>query len=146
SAQVVITSGAQQAYHLALRLLTSPGETVLTESPTYPNGPEAARAQRLRLASYGLGPQGRDGELLADAIRQVRPRVAYLTPDFHNPTGHVMPDEVRADLVAAADTAGTTVIVDETFVELWFEPDVLPPPVAAYDRHGRVLSLGSMSK
>ncbi|MGH3728639.1 MAG: PLP-dependent aminotransferase family protein [Micromonosporaceae bacterium] len=146
AAQVVITSGAQQAYHLALRLLASPGETVLLESPTYPNGPEAARAQRLRLASYGLGPEGWDGELLADAVRQVRPRVAYLTPDFHNPTGHVMPDEVRARLVGAAHTAGTTVIVDETFVELWFEPDALPAPVAGYDRHGRVLSLGSMSK
>ncbi len=79
AAQVVITSGAQQAYHLALRLLTTPGETVLLESPTYPNAPEAARSERLRVASYGLGPDGFDGELLADALRQVRPKVAYLT-------------------------------------------------------------------
>jgi DNA-binding transcriptional MocR family regulator len=116
------------------------------ESPTYPNAPEAARSERLRVASYGLGPDGFDGELLADALRQVRPKVAYLTVDFHNPTGHVMSDDTRGRLVAAAQNAGSTVIVDETFVELNFADQPLPPPVAAYDRYGRVLSLGSMSK
>lgn len=147
-AQIVITSGAQQAYDLLLRLLTGPGETVLIESPTYPNAPEAARAQRLRVASYGLGPDGWDAELLTDTVRQVRPRAAYVCADFHNPTGHVMPAEVRSRLVAAAHAAGAMVIVDETFAELTLDTaaDPLPPPVAAHDRHGRVLSLGSMSK
>lgn len=145
-AQVVVTSGAQQAYHLALRILTTPGETALIESPTYPNAPEAARASGLRLASYGLGPDGWDGELLADAVRQVRPKVAYLVPDFHNPTGHVMPEPVRSRVMAAAHNAGTTLIVDETFVELGFDGTPLPPAMASYDGHGRVLSLGSMSK
>jgi DNA-binding transcriptional MocR family regulator len=145
-AQVVVTSGAQQAFHLALRLLTTPGEAVLLESPTYPNAPEAARGERLRLASYGLGPAGWDPELLTDAIRQVRPKIAYLTPDFHNPTGHVMPEPTRPGLVTAAHAAGTTVVVDETFVDLDFGDCPLPPPVAAYDRHGLVLSIGSLSK
>lgn len=145
-AQVVITSGAQQAFHLALRLLATPGETVLLESPTYPNAPEAARGERLRLASYGLGPAGWDPELLTDAIGQVRPKIAYLTPDFHNPTGHVMPEATRPRLVAAAHAAGTTVVVDETFVDLNFGDQPLPPPVAGYDRHGLVLSIGSVSK
>jgi DNA-binding transcriptional MocR family regulator len=145
-AQVVVTSGAQQAFHLALRVLAAPGEVILLESPTYPNAPEAARGERLRLASYGLGPGGFDPELLTDAVRQVRPKLAYLTPDFHNPTGHVMPDEGRGRLVAAARAAGTTAVVDETFVELDFGEHPLPPPVAGYDRHGLVLSLGSMSK
>ena len=154
-AQILITSGAQQGYDLLLRLLAAPGETVLIESPTYPNAPEAARAQRLRLASYGLGPDGWDAELLTDTLRQVRPRAAYVCADFHNPTGHVMPAEVRSRLVAAAHAAGAMVIVDETFAELGFagagaDSDAgaaaLPAPLAAYDRHGRVLSLGSMSK
>ena len=146
AAQVVVTSGAQQAFHLALRVLTSPGEAILMESPTYPNAPETARGERLRLVSYGLGPAGFDPELLADAVRQVRPKLAYLTPDFHNPTGHVMPDHGRGRLVAAAHASGTTVLIDETFVELDFGEHPLPPPVASYDRHGLVLSIGSMSK
>lgn len=145
-AQIMITSGAQHAFHLVLRLLTTPGEAVLLESPTYPNAPEAARSERLRLASHGLGPGGWDPELLTDAIRQVRPKIAYLAPDFHNPTGHLMPDELRARLVAAAHVAGTTLVIDETFVELGFGERSLPSPVAAYDRYGLVLSLGSMSK
>ncbi|MGH3742937.1 MAG: PLP-dependent aminotransferase family protein, partial [Micromonosporaceae bacterium] len=146
AAQILITSGAQQGHDLLLRLLASPGERVLIESPTYPNAPIAARAQRLQVASYGLGPHGWDADLLADTVRQVRPRTAYVCADFHNPTGHVMPEQTRARLVEAAHAVGAAVIVDETFADLGFDAPPLPPPVAAYDRHGDVLTTGSMSK
>ena len=36
---------------------------------------------------------GWDGELLLGALRQTRPRLAYVIPEFHNPTGHLMPAE-----------------------------------------------------
>src|SRR5204863_8043974 len=41
---------------------------------------------------------------------------------------------------------GTDLIVDESFVELGLDGPAMPPPVAAYDRHSRVLSIGGMSK
>jgi DNA-binding transcriptional MocR family regulator len=146
--QVVITSGAQQALDVVLRLLAAPGERVLVESPCYPNALAAFAQHRLRVDAVGLGPDGWDPDVLRSAITAGRPRLAYLIPDFQNPTGHLMPAELRRSLATTAHATGTTVVVDETFAELDLEPErgPLPPPVAALDRHCRVVTVGGMSK
>ena len=57
-----------------------------------------------------------------------------------------MPAELRERLVAAAHAAGTDLVVDESFVDLPLDGAAMPPPVAAFDRHARVLTIGGMSK
>src|SRR5690349_1135519 len=145
--QVLITSGTQQALDLVLRLSVPAGAPVLVESPTYPNALAALAARRARISTHGLDPQtGWDAELLLGALRQTRPRLAYLIPEFQNPTGHLMPASLRERLVAAAHATGTELVVDESFVDLPLDGDEMPPPVALFDRHSRVVSIGGMSK
>jgi DNA-binding transcriptional MocR family regulator len=48
--------------------------------------------------------------------------------------------------VATAHSAGTELIADESFVDLSLDGDPMPPPVAVFDRHSRVVSIGGMSK
>jgi DNA-binding transcriptional MocR family regulator len=144
--QIMVTNGVQHALDLAVRLLVPPGSAVLTESPTYPNALATLAARRARLHTYGLGASGWDDELLLHTIRQTSARIAYLIPEFQNPTGHLMPTELRAQLPAAAHAAGTDLVIDESFVDLSFAAGEMPPPVAVYDRHARVLSIGGMSK
>jgi DNA-binding transcriptional MocR family regulator len=140
--QIMITNGAQHALDLVLRLLLAPGQPVLAETPTYANALAALRAHRGRLTGHAIDPEhGWDGDLLLDSLRVGRPKLAYVIPEFHNPTGHLM----RERLVAAAHSAGTDLVVDESFVELSLDGAV-EPPVATFDRHARVLSVGSMSK
>ncbi len=160
--QIMVTNGVQHALDLALRLLAPPGSTVLTESPTYPNALAAFAARRHRVHTYGVA-DGWDTELLLAALRQTRARVAYLVPEFQNPTGHLMCQELRAALPAVAHAAGTDLIIDETFVDLPLDGlagtgaatgagtgaatrAAMPLPVAAHDRHARVISIGGMSK
>ena len=57
-----------------------------------------------------------------------------------------MPAELRERLVAAAHAAGTDLVVDESFVDLPLDGAPMPPPVAVFDRHSRVISIGGMSK
>src|SRR6185369_14589176 len=45
-----------------------------------------------------------------------------------------------------AHAAGTELVVDESFVDLPLDGDGMPPPVAVFDRHSRVVSIGGMSK
>ena len=52
---------------------------------------------------------------------------------------------------SVAHAAGTDLIIDESFVdlpldELAADGAVMPSPVAAHDRHARVISIGGMSK
>ncbi|GAA2651674.1 MocR-like transcription factor YczR [Paractinoplanes durhamensis] len=145
--QILITAGTQQALDLVLRLSVPVGSPVLVETPTYPNALAALAARRARISTHGLdSATGWDSEMLLEALRQGRPRCAYLIPEFHNPTGHLMDAGLRERLVATAHAAGTELIVDESFVDLPLDGDGMPPPVAVFDRHSRVVSIGGMSK
>jgi len=145
--QIMIASGVQHALDLALRLLVPAGQPVLVESPTYPNALAAIVGRRGRVLTHGLQPEsGWDAELLLATVRQNQPRVAYLVPEFQNPTGHLMGVALRERLPRAAHVAGTDLIIDESFVDLPLDEPALPPPVASFDRHARVLSIGGMSK
>jgi DNA-binding transcriptional MocR family regulator len=144
--QILITSGTQHAFDLVLRLLLAPAARVLVESPTYPNALVSLSARRARLATHGIGLEPWDEELLLGAVRQLRPRLAYFVPEFHNPTGHLMPAALRERLAAVAHATGTDLVVDESFVDLPLAGTEVPPPFAVFDRHSRVLSIGGMSK
>ncbi len=144
--QIMITNGVQHALDLAVRLLVPPASAVVTESPTYPNALATFASRRARIHTYGVGAGGWDEDLLLTTIKQAGARIAYLIPEFHNPTGHLMPEDLRAKLPASAHAAGTDLVVDESFVDLNLSGRPMPPPVAHWDRHARVLTIGGMSK
>jgi DNA-binding transcriptional MocR family regulator len=103
---------------------------------------------RARITTHGLAVEepGWDADLLLGSLRQARPKLAYLIPDFQNPTGHLMPAPLRERVVATAHAVGTDLVVDESFVDLPLDGTVLPPPTASFDRHSRVITIGGMSK
>ncbi len=143
ASQILITNGALHALDLLLRLLAGSGSRVLTELPTYSGAIDAIRASAARLLPVPLAPGGGwDVEALQAALRQNAPGLAYLIPDFHNPTGALTPDAERRAVLRAARRAGTTVIVDETFVDLGFTGPATP--AAAIDP--AVVTIGSLSK
>ncbi|GAA0734859.1 PLP-dependent aminotransferase family protein [Dactylosporangium roseum] len=144
--QVMVTGGVQQALDLLLRLLVAPGQRALVETPTYPNALSAFTASRARVSAYAIGPDGWDEDLVLSTVRAAQARLAYLIPDFHNPTGHLMQASLRERLPSAAHAAGTDLVIDESFVDLALDAPELPPSVAAFDRTARVLTIGGMSK
>ncbi len=144
--QILVSSGAQGAIHLLAGRLLSPGDVVLVEQPTYPNGLEAFRRTGARLVPLPVTTAGWDLDLLAETLAAVRPRVAYLQPDFQNPTGVLMSEVERERLVAVARRSGTLLIIDETHVELALDGQQMPAPVASFERDERVLTVGSFSK
>lgn len=119
--QLIITSGALSALNVVLRTLVGPGDRVLLESPTYPAAAEAVRRSGARLVGYPLGPAGWRGADLDLLLRQTAPRLAYLIPDFHNPTAATMSGSVRGDVATALQRNRTTSVIDESLVELALE-------------------------
>ncbi|GHE69732.1 GntR family transcriptional regulator [Streptomyces longispororuber] len=146
--QILVTSGAQHALTLVLGLLSGPGDRVLVESPSYPNALEALRRARLRPVSVPVTDDGWDAEIVESTLRQAVPHLAYLVPDFHNPTGLLMPDDTRARVLRAARRSGTWVVVDESLADLALDvPAPLPSAAhAAPGGSGQVVTVGSMSK
>jgi DNA-binding transcriptional MocR family regulator len=89
------------------------------------------------------GNAGWDLDAMRAALQQQRPAMAYVVPDFHNPTGRLMSDPQRRQLVRAAAASGTVLVVDETLRELNLDA-ARSTPVAAFSP--AVVSIGSLSK
>ena len=155
--QILVTSGAQHALNIVLRTLAGRSDKVLVEHPSYPNALDAIRAAGCRLVPVAMpaahpdtrsgahsgGRPGWDLDAIETALKQQRPAMAYVVPDFHNPTGRLMPDSQRRRLVRAAAEAGTVLVVDETLRELNLD-GVASTPLAAFSP--AVVSIGSLSK
>src|SRR5690606_16714269 len=102
----------------------------LVEHPTYPNVLEAVRQLPARAVPVPFGPDGWDVAMLEATFRQAAPRLAYLVPDFHNPTGTLMSETVRERVAAVAARTRTLTIADETLVDLSLDidPATMPSP------------------
>nr|WP_226899377.1 PLP-dependent aminotransferase family protein [Nonomuraea phyllanthi] len=144
--QILVTTGSQHAIQLVLGLLVGAGDPVLVESPTYPHAIDAARQRGARLVPVGVSHGGWQEDLVTGAMRRPGARLAYLMPDFQNPTGALMEDATRAAVVGEARRAGTILLVDETWSELALDEVPRTSPMAAFDTDSRVISIGSASK
>ncbi len=144
--QIMITSGAQHACTLVLRLLAGPADRVLIDHPTYPNAIQLIAHAGCRPVPVPLAEDGWDVAMLATTMRQSAPRLGYLVPDFHNPTGLLLDESGRAAVADAAAATRTVVIVDETLVDFPLDGREMPLPLAAFDRSGSIISVGSTSK
>jgi DNA-binding transcriptional MocR family regulator len=141
--QILITNGSLHGLDLLLRLLVGPGERVITELPTYPGALDAIRASGGRVVPVPMAAQGGwHVDQMRAALRQTAARLAYLTPDYHNPTGALVPEQDRREVLKVARQTGTTVVVDESFVDLGFDGSVRP--TASIDPG--VVTVGSLSK
>jgi len=142
--QIMVTLGAQHAIALLARTLLGRGDSALVESPSYPHAFEALRLTGARLVPVNVTTdEGWDEAALEQALQRTSPALAYLMPDFHNPTGRSMSIALREKLVAMAQRQGTTVIADETMAELDIDRDLRPLPLAAY---GPSILIGSVGK
>ncbi|WP_129670242.1 PLP-dependent aminotransferase family protein [Phytoactinopolyspora endophytica] len=144
--QVLITSGAQHAFSLVLSLLIHAGDRVLIDHPTYPNAIDAIRRRDARPVPVALTDDGWDVDAFAASVRQTSPGLAYLVPDFNNPTGHLADDDVRGRLAAPLLRSRTMTVIDETLTDLRLDDAPMPAPFASHLTSGLAITIGSTSK
>ncbi|MDP2772974.1 MAG: pyridoxal phosphate-dependent aminotransferase, partial [Nocardioides sp.] len=142
--QVMVTPGALSAAAIVAQAFTGPGDRVLVESPVYPNATMSIRNSGARLTGVPVDPDGWDLGAVAAALRQTTPRLAYLIPDFQNPTGHLMSDAQREEYAGLLRKAGTVAVVDEAHQALALDRQEMPRPFAAFAPE--TITLGSASK
>lgn len=148
--QIVVTSGAMAAIAVVLRARVRRGERVAVETPTYASVRSAVRGAGAGVVPLpaGVGLDGLptvwDVEAARAAVRAGGARLAYLIPEFHNPTGELMTAPVRADLAAALHAEGAVALVDESLADLRFDAVAIPAPFGTHAPES--FSVGSVSK
>ncbi|MFT4030706.1 MAG: PLP-dependent aminotransferase family protein [Protaetiibacter sp.] len=142
--QLMITVGAQSAIHLLARTLLARGDRAIVESPGYPHAFDALKAAGGRLVPVAVtSDEGWDLAGLEQAFQRTSPTVAYLMPEYQNPTGRTMDEAMRARVRELAQREGTTLIVDETMTGLGLDDQPRPAPFPAAPG---VVIVGSVGK
>ena len=140
----MVTPGALSAAAIVAQAFTGPRDRVLVESPVYPNATQAIRHAGARLTGVAVDPDGWDLDVVGAAVRQVRPRLAYLIPDFQNPTGHVMTEPERRTYARHLKRGQVVAVVDEAHQALALDGQEMPAPFAAFAPDA--ITIGSASK
>src|SRR3712207_6084388 len=107
---------------------------------------DSLRLAGARMVSLDVSSGPLQLDALQALVTQTGARLAYLMPDFQNPTGRLMRDAQREELVLLCRRHGITLIVDETLAEIALEPDAVARPIAGHDSSDGVLTVGSLSK
>jgi 2-aminoadipate transaminase len=147
---ILIVSGSLQALDLVNQTLLTRGDTVIIEQDTYQGA--LNRLTRLGVDAVGIPLDG-DGmrmDALAAALedltcRNIRPKYIYTIPTVQNPTGTIMPEARRLELLKLSQQYGVPIFEDDCYADLIWDGK-RPPSLYAMSRNGGVIHIGSFSK
>ncbi|MEJ9229841.1 PLP-dependent aminotransferase family protein [Peribacillus butanolivorans] len=148
--QLLITSGACQAIDLIARILLDDKVVVAVESPTYMEALEIFQNYTKQIISIPIDEHGLQTYRLKEMLDERKrtgltlPRFLYTIPSFQNPTGTTMTTERRKHLLELSIEFNFLILEDDAYGELSF--DKSPLPIKSFDKRGRVLHIGSLSK
>jgi len=137
---ILIVNGSQQALDLVGKVFLNPGDTVLTDRPTYLGALQAWNAYEARFVTVPLDDEGTRVELLEDVLKREPVKFIYCLPNFHNPAGVTLSLERRHKLVDLAARYGVFVVEDDPYGELRFEGDDITPVVVLHKENTIYLS------
>jgi DNA-binding transcriptional MocR family regulator len=144
--RLIVTSGCQESMYLALACLTSPGDTVAVESPIYFNLLKMMESLRLNVLEIPCSADdGMHLETLRFALDHYSIAAVLTIANFHNPTGSLMPDAKKEELVRLLSKKGIPLIEDDIYGELSFGSE-RPRTCQSFDTDGTVLYCSSISK
>lgn len=126
--RVVVTTGSQQALDLLAKVLIDPGDTIVAGDPSYLGALQAFRANRAELVPVPVDEAGLVVDVLADRLADgVQPAFVYVVANFQNPTGAVLSEPRRDQLVALAETHGFLIVEDDPYGQLRYDGVALAP-------------------
>lgn len=148
--RVAVTTGSQEAIYLLAMTLINPKDAIIVENPTYLAALNVFRYYGAEFVSVPIDENGMKTELLEDKIKEAKSKglnvkLVYTVATCHNPTGVIMPDDRRKELLEVASKYDLLVIEDDPYSFFVFD-DVPFTPLKTLDSEGRVIYLGTFSK
>lgn len=139
---ILITSGSLQALQLISVCMLKRGSAVYTEAPTYLRSLQIFQSAGMNMIGLPMDGEGiKYWQIKGDC----KDSLLYTIPTFHNPTGTLMSEGRREDLLRFARSRMLPILEDNAYGELWFD-EKPPKALKAYDTTGSVIYLGTISK
>lgn len=143
---VIITAGGTQVMDITTRIMTSPGDTVICEEPSFIGSLNCFRSHGCKLAGVPIDADGMNIDALERVIAEnPDAKFIYTIPNFQNPGGTTMSLEKRKRLYELAKQNSLLILEDDPYGNLRVEGGSVPS-IKSMDRDGIVIYAGSFSK
>jgi|TARA_B110000014_G_scaffold165558_1_gene117054 2-aminoadipate transaminase len=147
----LMTNGSAGAIDLVCSAYLSPGDTVITERPTFSGSVRTFRGHQANIVTIPIDDNGMCTDQLEDTIDKVtkdgsRVKIIYTIATFHNPAGISMSQDRREELLRIAAKHQILVVDDEAYAELYFPSTQLPTDLSTLSGCHGVISVGTFSK
>ena len=148
--EVLLTSGSLQAMDLVNRAFLDRGDVVLIEAANYAGALSRFDALGVEYRGIALDEDGMRMDALEAALEGLeaeglRAKFIYTIPTIQNPTGTVMPEARRREMLALARKYDVAIFEDDCYADLVYSGK-RPPSLHALDDDGRVVYCGTFSK
>jgi 2-aminoadipate transaminase len=148
--EILITSGSMQGLELVNSLLLAKGDTILIEQETYGGALTKLTKLGVNIVGIPLDGEGLRLDLLKAKLeelhkRGIKPKYIYTIPTVQNPTGAIMGEARRAELIKLAADYGVMIFEDECYSDLIWSGK-RPRSLYAMANGEGVIHIGSFSK
>ncbi|HZL55035.1 MAG TPA: PLP-dependent aminotransferase family protein [Solirubrobacteraceae bacterium] len=145
--QVLVTNGSMQADAFLFDELVGPGDCVVVERPSYDRTLLSLRQHGAELTAIALEPDGIDVDALERALVDgLRPKLAHIIPNFHNPAGYTLSGPKRKHLLLLAREYDFLIFEDDPYIALRFRGETQPTMLSLDAGAGAVVYASSFSK
>jgi 2-aminoadipate transaminase len=150
---LVTTTGGQQALDLLSKTFINPGDTVITEAPSYTGALNAFKAYEAKIIGIPVEENGIDARKVEDtlkdlAARKVQAKFIYVVSNFSNPSGFTISLDRRKKLLEIAIKHNTIIIEDNPYGMLRYDGEAIPTikelDIRGYNRN--VIYISTLSK
>ncbi|MFY9608167.1 MAG: PLP-dependent aminotransferase family protein [Blastocatellia bacterium] len=142
--RVLITTGSQQGIDLVGKVFLERGDTVVVENPCYVAALQSFSAYQARPIPVESDDEGMRVDQVEEALKH-HPKLIYVVSEFSNPKGTTLSPERRNRLIELSHRYDVPILEDNPYSELRYT-GVAAAPLAALDRDGLVIHLGTFSK
>ncbi len=143
---VIITAGGTQVMDITTRVLTSEGDTVICEEPSFIGSLNCFRSHGCKLAGVPIDANGMNMQALERVIKEnPNAKFIYTIPNFQNPGGTTMSLEKRKRMYELALQNDLVILEDDPYGNLRVAGEDVPA-IKSMDTEGIVFYAGSFSK
>lgn len=143
---ILITNGFTEGFDILLSSLTQKGDIIACEEPTHNTALKIMKCHGLDILSIPMKSDGIDIEILEETLKNNPPKLLYLIPSYHNPTGIVMKGEKRHQVYKICEKYKVPILEDGFNEELLYSSSHVPPLASLCMKGNGIVYIGSFSK
>lgn len=149
--KILVTTGSLQAISIITQEFVNEGDVILTENPCFVGAISIFETYGAKIISVPIDKNGIDIEALKETLDglEVKPKLFYVTPNFHNPAGIIYTEERKKALMEVLSGRDIILLEDDAYGDLYFDDSDLSlvQPMKTYKNYDvEVIYTGSFSK